>query len=154
MHSPPVQPICSSRSGTGSVITMCEEVTGEARREPVDGARARAHAEHRGARPHRAAGRVGDHPAAVAAQLRYPRALEDPHAALEQLRAQPEREPRRLHGRKVRHEDAAPEDGRVAARADLLRAELLDRLGRPSSAAARMEARPTSSYAGAVETQT
>ncbi len=34
MHSPPVQPISSSRSGTGSVITMCEEVSVSRDRRP------------------------------------------------------------------------------------------------------------------------
>ena len=34
MHSPPVQPISSSRSGTGSVTTMCEEVAVSAWRRP------------------------------------------------------------------------------------------------------------------------
>ena len=48
-------------------------------------------------------------------------ALVDPRAARQQPLAQPEREPRRMHGRGARHEHAAAEHRRVAARPRLAR---------------------------------
>ena len=86
MHSPPVQPISSSSSGTGSVSTMCDEVT--VRRERSGGERAPAAPtmERTAARqPHAPAVRLGD----SRPELAHARAPEHPHAALDQPGAQP-----------------------------------------------------------------
>ena len=52
MHSPPVQPISSNRSGTGSVRTMWEEATVRRLRSGAPGFRGPADRDHSGTSPH------------------------------------------------------------------------------------------------------
>ena len=122
MHSPPVQPISSSTSGTGSVITMWLEVTVSRRRSgrlagaapaPVASTAAPART-----RPPVGARRRRRRPSRRGAVDR--RALEDGHPALAAARDRsPSGEPRRLHGRGAGIEGAGAEDRRGAAGPDL-----------------------------------
>ena len=130
MHSPPVQPISSSRSGTGSVSTMWLEVTVRRPRTgepaaPLADPRASTHAPER----IRAAGVSARQPQTARAQTADGRVLEHPDAGtFGEPVAQPEREPRRLHGGGSRIESSRTEARRAAALGDLLGAQLLDRV--------------------------
>ncbi len=101
----------SSTSGTGSVSTMCDEVTESRERSGLTPRVAALSAST--AAPARtrapavsATTSVGRH-----AQRAHARVLEHPHAALEQAPAQAEREPRGLDRRVVGHEHAARGSG-------------------------------------------
>ena len=115
MHSPPVQPIASSTSGTGSVRTMCDEVTetrARSGRKPRVAALSASTAAPARTLPPRA---LGGHAAGVRVQRADPRALVDRHAGGPHPRPQAERQPRGLDRRVVGHEQAAAEARRVAA---------------------------------------
>src|ERR671914_287726 len=110
MHSPPVHPSDSITSGTGSVSTMCEEVTvsrdlscGSARTAPPTASTAPPASRLR----------------RRAAQPPHARALEHQRAALDQPAAQAEGQPGRLERGEVGDEHAAAKEGGVAAGANL-----------------------------------
>ena len=91
---------------------MAEAEPREADRRAVDG-------EHGGRRAKTAAWRDGDR---VSAEPTDGRVLVQAHAGLDGLRAQPEREPGGVD-RRGRPQDRAAEEARVAARAELVRAD-------------------------------
>ena len=154
MHSPPVQPTSSSKSGTGSVITMWEEVT--VRRE-LSPSTARV----RGPTASTAADARTEPPSSVRAttpprspptpdtrersKIRTPRSssfARSPSASRAgwSVAKSGTNTPRRKTGESQRARTCASVSSWTAS-------------GAPSSAAARTELRPASSKAAAVETQ-
>ena len=117
--SPPVQPICSSTSGTGSVSTMCEDVTESRERSGrtprVAALRASTAAPAR-TRADAVSATTSPGPLTRSARTRECSWMARPRSM--QPAPQAEREPRRLHGRVVGDEHAAAEARRVAAGAD------------------------------------
>ena len=85
MHSPPVQPIASSTSGTGSVITMWLEVTVRRRRSGRCAARRPPAARTAAPSPHPPTVGLDDRPAGRRSEAPGPRALEYGHPPLDQL---------------------------------------------------------------------
>ena len=145
MHSPPVQPISSSRSGTGSVRTMWEEATV---RRPRSGPRrplaaapiASTRARRRGRAPPSVRAST---PPAASRKRAHRRGLVDLDPGGEQALAQAERQPRRLHGRRARgRRRRRGRPARSSGPATSLGAERCDRLRRAELAAGLERRRP------------
>ena len=132
MHSPPVQPSSAITSGTGSVRTMCDEVTVRRERSARQRARGRADRQHGGAGAHAAAVGLGGHAGARPRAGRTRASARRRRAALDQPPAQAEREAGGLQRGEVRH--AARRRGRPARRSA--------RAPRPRQLHARARARP------------
>ena len=126
MHSCRVQPISCSRSGIGHGRDDVARDDRESRVQLAQAHRPRVRRDHHAVGGDDAARRV-QHRGRAAVELRDARALVDAHAQLERDAAQPAHEPRRLHDRRRRLEEAREVAVGAAAAHRLLGRPLLER---------------------------